>query len=112
MNSGAGGFREQDAFEARAIAEVFGAGGVPVFAPAATSAPPGRRAGWSSWPPACWRCTHGAVPGTLNHAKAGADCPVHVHTGNPRPVVKPYALKVITTDLGQVAAVVVKRFGG
>ena len=53
---------------------------------------------------------HGQVPGTLNHEKPASDCPVAVHTGAPRAVTKPFALKVSYTNLGQCAAAVVKRW--
>ena len=48
----------------------------------------------------------------LNHENPAPDCPVTVHTGAPRPVTKPYVVKVSTTDLGQCAAVVVRRWDG
>ncbi|MFO0849401.1 MAG: beta-ketoacyl synthase N-terminal-like domain-containing protein [Gemmataceae bacterium] len=112
VNSSAGGFTALDAFEARAIAEVFGPNGVPVFAPRGHVGTAGAASGLVELAASVLALHHGQLPGTLNHAKAGADCPVHVHTGPPRPVAKPYALKVTTTDLGQVAAVVVRKWDG
>jgi 3-oxoacyl-[acyl-carrier-protein] synthase II len=87
-------------------------GDVPVFAPRGHVGSSGAASGLVELAASVLALHHGQLPGTLNHAKAAADCPVKVHTGNPRPVGRPYVLKVTTTDLGQVAAVVVKRFNG
>jgi 3-oxoacyl-[acyl-carrier-protein] synthase II len=53
---------------------------------------------------------NGQLPGTLNHETPADDCPVAVHTGAPRPVTQPFAVKVSYTNLGQCAAAVVKRW--
>ena len=53
---------------------------------------------------------HGQLPGTLNHENPDPACPIRVHTGAPRPVTKPYAVKVAYTNLGQCAALVVKKW--
>ena len=53
---------------------------------------------------------HGQLPGTLNHDDPDPACPVRVHTGAPRPMTKPYVVKVGFTQMGQCAAVVVKKF--
>ena len=46
---------------------------------------------------------HGVVPATLNYEEPDPDCPVAVHAGDPRPVTKPYVLKVGFTQMGQCA---------
>jgi 3-oxoacyl-[acyl-carrier-protein] synthase II len=53
---------------------------------------------------------HGRLPGTLNHSKPDPACPVTVHTGEPRPVGKPYAVKLSYTDLGQCCAIVIRQW--
>lgn len=106
VNSGAGGYRMLDAFEAQAIQQVFG--DVPVFAPRGHLGSTGAAAGLVELAASVLALQHGRLPGTLNHTTPAADCPVRVHVGEPRPTAKPYAVKTGTTDLGQVAVVVVK----
>jgi 3-oxoacyl-[acyl-carrier-protein] synthase II len=55
---------------------------------------------------------NGLLPGTLNHREPDPACPVAVHTGTPRPIGKPYAVKTSYTDLGQCSAIVVKKWEG
>lgn len=98
-----------DAFEARGIAEVFGRD-VPVFAPLNRFGNMGAAAGVAELACSVLALRHGQLPGTLNHDNPDPACPVRVHTGAPRAVTKPYAVKVAFTDLGQCAALVVKRW--
>jgi 3-oxoacyl-[acyl-carrier-protein] synthase II len=106
VNAGAGGYKTLDAFEAQAIRTVFG--DVPVFAPRGHLGSSGAASGLVELAASLLAFKHGRLPGTLNHAAPAADCPVRVHVGEPRPVAKPYAVKLSCTDLGQVAAVVVR----
>jgi 3-oxoacyl-[acyl-carrier-protein] synthase II len=105
VNAGAGGYRTLDAFEARAIRQVFG--DVPVFAPRGHVGSTGAASGLVELAASLLALRHGTVPATLNHAAAGDDCPVRV-TREPRPARTPVAVKLSCTDLGQVAAVVVR----
>jgi 3-oxoacyl-[acyl-carrier-protein] synthase II len=98
-----------DAFEARGIAEVFGRA-TPVFAPLSRFGNLGAASGLSELACSVLALKYGQLPGTLNHDKPAADCPIAVHTGAPRAVTKPYAVKVSYTNLGQCAAAVVKRW--
>lgn len=98
-----------DAFEARGIAEVFGRD-TPVFAPLSRFGNLGAASGLSELACSVLALKYGQVPGTLNHDKPAADCPIAVHTGAPRAVAKPYALKVSYTNLGQCAAAVVRKW--
>lgn len=109
VNAGAGGLPELDAFEARGIHEVFGTA-TPVYALKGQVGNAGAAAGAVELAASILALKHGQLPGTVNHAAAGADCPVAVHTGAPRPVAKPYAVKISYTDLGQCAVAVVKKF--
>jgi len=112
VNAHGVGIPAYDAYEARAVAAVFGPGGVPVFAPLSRF---GNLGGASSVVEAACSLLalhHGELPGTINHDNPAADCPVAVHTGPPRPVTKPFAVKVASTDLGQCAAVVFKKWAG
>jgi 3-oxoacyl-[acyl-carrier-protein] synthase II len=109
INAGAGGSPELDAFEARAIAEVFG-DAVPVYAPRAHFGSMGAASGLVELAASVLALRHGELPGTLNYEKPDPACPVRVHTGAPRPVTKPYVVKLSYTDMGQSAAVVVRRW--
>jgi 3-oxoacyl-[acyl-carrier-protein] synthase II len=100
-----------DRFEANGIAGVFGKD-VPVFAPLSRYGNMGAASGMSELACSLLALKHGQLPGTLNHDAPYPGCPIAVHTGAPRPVTKPYAVKVSATDLGQCAAVVVRRWDG
>ncbi|HEV3387135.1 MAG TPA: beta-ketoacyl-[acyl-carrier-protein] synthase family protein [Gemmata sp.] len=98
-----------DAFEARGIGEVFGRS-VQVFAPLSRFGNLG--AGSSLIELACsvLALQHGLLPGTLNHVSTDPACPVSVHTGAPRTVEKPYAVKLSNTELGQCSAIVIRKW--
>ncbi|QJW96109.1 beta-ketoacyl-[acyl-carrier-protein] synthase family protein [Frigoriglobus tundricola] len=98
-----------DAFEARGIAEVFGRD-TPVFAPLSRFGNMGAASGLTELACSVLALKHGELPTTLNHEAPAADCPVAVHTGAPRAVTKPYAVKVSYTNLGQCAVAVVKKW--
>jgi 3-oxoacyl-[acyl-carrier-protein] synthase II len=103
---------ESDAWEARGLAEVFGRfnPAVPAFAPKAAIGNIGAGGGLSELGLSVLALHHGQLPGTLNYEEPDPACPVAVHTGAPRPVRTPYALKVGFTQMGQCAAVVVRRW--
>jgi 3-oxoacyl-[acyl-carrier-protein] synthase II len=96
-----------DAIEAGAIAQVFGAGQVPVWAVKSNIGNLGAGAGTTELAASLLALKHGWVPATLNHTAAGGDCPVAVTTA-PRRVRRPCFLKLGFTDMGQCAAVVVR----
>jgi len=98
-----------DAFEARGIAEVFG-NSVPVFAPLSRFGNQGAGSTLMELAASVLALRHGRLPGTLNHSKPDPACPVTVHTGEPRPVGKPYAVKLSYTDLGQCCAIVIRQW--
>ncbi|QEG32397.1 3-oxoacyl-[acyl-carrier-protein] synthase 2 [Gemmata obscuriglobus] len=98
-----------DAFEARGIADVFGRD-VPVFAPLSRFGNLGAASGLMELACSVQAFKNGLLPGTLNHESPDPACPISVHVGAPRPVTKPYVVKVTYTDLGQCAAAVVKRW--
>jgi 3-oxoacyl-[acyl-carrier-protein] synthase II len=98
-----------DAFEARGIGEVFGRD-TSVFAPLSRFGNQGAGSGLMELACSVLALKNGQLPGTLNHEKLAGDCPIAVHTGAPRPVTKPYAVKVSYTNLGQCAAAVVRKW--
>jgi 3-oxoacyl-[acyl-carrier-protein] synthase II len=109
VNAHGTGTTEGDAFEARGIAEVFGRD-TPVFAPLSRFGNLGAASGLMELACSVLALKHGQLPGTLNHEKPDPACPVAVHTGEPRAVTKPFALKVSYTNLGQCAAAVVRKW--
>jgi len=103
---------ESDAWEARGLVEVFGACSppVPVFAAKSAMGNIGAGGGIGELVVSLLALKHGQLPGTLNHEEADPACPVSVHVGAPRPVTKPHAVKIGFTQMGQCAAVVVRRW--
>ena len=103
---------EADAWEARSIAEAFSAvkPGIPVFAPKSYLGNMGAGSGITEVGAGVLALKHGVVPPTLNYDNPDPACPVAVVAGSPRPVAKPYFLKVSFTDMGQCAAAVFKKW--
>lgn len=110
LNAAARGSRILDAWEARAIRDVFG--DVPVFAPKGHLGNSGAASGLIELAASVLALQHGLLPGTLNYTQPDDACPVAVTTGAPTTLTRPYAVKLSVTDLGQCAAVVVKRWAG
>jgi 3-oxoacyl-[acyl-carrier-protein] synthase II len=108
VNACAGGWPELDAWEARAIADVFGKT-VPVFTAKGHLGNTGAGSGLVELSASLLALHHGRLPGTINHRTPDPNCPINVHTGAPRPVTKPYVVKLSFTDMGQCTAVVVKK---
>ena len=98
-----------DAFEARGISEVFGKN-VPVFAPSSYFGSVGAASGVLELAASVLALHKGLLPGTLNHEHPDPGCPVAVHTGAPRPTQKKCVVKVGFTDLGQCAALVIRKW--
>jgi 3-oxoacyl-[acyl-carrier-protein] synthase II len=98
-----------DAFEARGIAEVFGKS-APVFTPLSRFGNLGAASTLVELACSVLALKHGQLPATLNHANPDPACPVAVYTGAPRPISKPYAIKLSYTELGQCTAIVVKKW--
>jgi 3-oxoacyl-[acyl-carrier-protein] synthase II len=109
VNAAASGSPILDAFEARGISEVFGQQ-TPVFAPKGHFGNSGCASGLIELAASVLALKHGLLPGTLNHTHPDPECPVLVHTGAPRPTRTPYAVKLSYTDMGQCAAVVVRKW--
>ena len=109
VNAHGTGTTHGDAFEARGIAEVFGKS-VPVFAPLSRFGNLGAASALMELACSVLALRHGLLPATLNHQHPDPACPVAVHTGPPRPVTRPYAVKLSYTDLGQCSAIVIRRW--
>src|SRR5262245_53957308 len=100
-----------DAWEAQALAEVFGAGpeAVPVFAPKSYYGSLGAGGSSVDFIASLLALEHGRVPATLNYEEPDPACPVNVLM-KPQPVRRPHFLKVALSELGQVAIVVCRRW--
>lgn len=98
-----------DQWEARGIAAVFGPNGVPVFAPKSYFGNMSSASSLVELATSLLAMQHGLLPATLNFDDPDPECPVAV-VREPRPITKPYFLKLSLTDLGQCAAAVLRRW--
>ena len=107
VNAHAPGTTDDDAWEARAIGEAIG--GVPVAALKGQMGNLGAAGGAVELAGSLVGLATGWRPGTMNHHETDAGCPVNVarEPGNLR---KPHVLKVSATDMGQCAAMIVRRW--
>jgi 3-oxoacyl-[acyl-carrier-protein] synthase II len=103
---------EADRWEARAIQEVFGTRNppAPVFALKSYIGNLGAASGTTELIASLLALQHGVLPPTLNYEVPDPACPLLVAAGSPRPVIRPYVLKVGFTELGQCAAVVCRKW--
>jgi 3-oxoacyl-[acyl-carrier-protein] synthase II len=107
---GFGGVKS-DSWEALGIREVFGdvTPPVPVFAPKSYFGNLGAGAATTELAASVLALAHGVCPATLNYEEPDPACPVAVVAGAPRPVTRPHVVKVSFTEMGQCAAVVLRR---
>jgi 3-oxoacyl-[acyl-carrier-protein] synthase II len=105
--------RDSDAWEAAGLRQVFGARKepVPVFAAKSYLGSLGAASGTTELAASLLGLGQGVMPATLNHDDPDPECSVRVVVGAPRPVERPYALKVGFTQMGQCAAAVVRKWG-
>jgi 3-oxoacyl-[acyl-carrier-protein] synthase II len=100
-----------DAWEARNLHEAFGdRGQVPVFAAKSYIGNLGAGGSTTELAATVLALANGRVPPTLNYEQPDPACPVAVLAGEARPVARPYAVKVSFTQMGQCAAIVVRRW--
>jgi 3-oxoacyl-[acyl-carrier-protein] synthase II len=112
INAFGNGTVENDIWEARGIAQVFGERNpsVPVLAVKSYFGTLGAGSGPTELAASLLALKHGVLPPTLNHEEPDPACPVTVATGSPRPVTRPHVLKISFTDMGQCAAVVCRKW--
>jgi 3-oxoacyl-[acyl-carrier-protein] synthase II len=101
-----------DAWEARGLQEVFGAcrRPVPVFAPKSYFGNLGAGGSTTELAASVFALQHDVVPRTLNYEQPDPACPLAVIAREPKPVRTPFVLKVSFTQMGQCAAVVVRKW--
>jgi 3-oxoacyl-[acyl-carrier-protein] synthase II len=97
-----------DAWEARGLNEALGRASVPVFAPKSYFGNLGAGAAAVELAASLLALAEGELPATLNCDHPDPACPIAVIAA-PRPVARPYFLKVSFTALGQCAAVVCRK---
>ncbi|HLW66288.1 MAG TPA: beta-ketoacyl-[acyl-carrier-protein] synthase family protein [Gemmataceae bacterium] len=102
--------RETDLWEARGLREVFGPNDPPVFAGKGFVGHCSAAAGAVELYFSLLALQKAALPGSINCDHPDPECRVHVHTGVPRALRTPYVLKLSFTDLGQCAAIVLRRW--
>jgi 3-oxoacyl-[acyl-carrier-protein] synthase II len=100
---------EGDVWEANGLREVFGNTSVRVFAPTSYTGNLGAGSGTAELAMSLLALRHGQLPPTLNYEEPDPACQVAVAAAGLRPVAKPFVLKVGFTDMGQCAAVVVRK---
>jgi 3-oxoacyl-[acyl-carrier-protein] synthase II len=101
--------RRTDVWEARGVARVFGEG-FPVFAAKGYLGNLGAGSGTTELSASILGLQQGVMPASLNCDEPDPECPVRVIAGEPRAVTRPYAVKIGFTQMGQCAAVVVKKW--
>jgi 3-oxoacyl-[acyl-carrier-protein] synthase II len=104
---------EGDAWEARAINEVFGdrRPAMPVFAPKSYFGDLGAGSATAELAASLLALERGRIPPTLNHEESDPACPISV-TKTAQPVTRPYVLKISLTEMGQCAVIVCKKWSG
>jgi 3-oxoacyl-[acyl-carrier-protein] synthase II len=99
-----------DAWEARGLSEVFAQEpAVAVFSPKSYFGCLSAASGSTELIASILALKHGTLPATLNYTRPDPACAVRV-AAKPRPIQRPYAVKVSLTELGQAAAVVIRRW--
>lgn len=111
VNAQGNSSRDADAWEARAIAEVFGTGrdAPPVLACKSYMGHLGAAGSAVEMVAGLLAQKHGVLPRTLNYDEPDPACPVNV-VREPKQIRKPHFLKIAFTEMGQCAAVVFRKF--
>jgi 3-oxoacyl-[acyl-carrier-protein] synthase II len=103
--------RAADPWEARGLAQVFGNGPpLPVAAYKSYFGNLGAAGAATEMAASVLGLREGWVPPTLNFERPDPECPVEVLAGAPRPVARRHAVKVGFTQMGQCAALVLRRW--
>lgn len=101
---------EWDRLEAAGITKVFGPNTPPVFAAKGYLGNMGAAGGAVELGISALAFHHGTLPPTKNFQTPDETCKINIVAGQPHKVTKDYALKLSFSDMGQCAAVVLKRW--
>jgi 3-oxoacyl-[acyl-carrier-protein] synthase II len=101
--------RRLDAWEAKALREVFGTRPTPVWAAKSYFGNMGSGSPIVELAGSLMALQHGLLPGTLNYEEPDPACPVNVHRTS-QPLKNPLFLKTAFTEMGQCAAVVCRQW--
>jgi 3-oxoacyl-[acyl-carrier-protein] synthase II len=104
--------QHSDVWEARGLRSAFGADLPPVFAAKSYLGNLGAGGGLTEMAASILGFMHGVTPATRNFEETDPACPLPVIAGSPRLVTKPYFIKIGFTQMGQCAALVLKRWDG
>jgi 3-oxoacyl-[acyl-carrier-protein] synthase II len=104
--------RREDMWEARGLHKVFGkcSPAIPVFAGKSYFGSLGSGGAGVELAASLFAFRDGVLPPTLNFEEADPECPVSVLSGQPRNVERDCFLKVSFTEIGQCAALVIRRW--
>jgi 3-oxoacyl-[acyl-carrier-protein] synthase II len=103
---------EGDAWEARGIRLAFGGDNPPILAVKSYIGNLGAASGSTELVASLLAFHHGILPSTLNYEQADPRCPVRVAVGDEIKSRKAYGIKLGFTELGQCAALVLRRWEG
>lgn len=112
VNAHGCGVPEWDRIEAAGIRLALGpaADRVPVFASKGYTGNLGPASGVTEIGFELVAAAQGMLPPSINHEQPDPACPILVHAQGLRPITRPYVLKIGMTDLGQCAAVVLRKW--
>ena len=102
--------KEGDAWEARGIRLIFGGDNPPILAVKSYIGNLGAASGSTELVASLLAFHHGRLPSTLNYEQADPRCPVRVAVGDSMTGRRPYAIKLGFTELGQCAALAIRRW--
>jgi 3-oxoacyl-[acyl-carrier-protein] synthase II len=111
VNANGLGTAEADLWEAQGLREVFGKN-VPILGLKGYFGTLGPAAGMIEMIGSVLALQNGRVPATLNCPNPDPACGIDVQREALRPLAKPYVVKINFNDLGQVGAVVLRRWDG
>jgi 3-oxoacyl-[acyl-carrier-protein] synthase II len=111
VNAHALGTRADDVWEARSLAEALADRNMPVVAFKSYFGNLGAGGAMTELAASLLALADGVLLPTLNHERTDPACPVRV-LRTPRPVERACFLKIACTELGQCAAVVLRRWQG
>jgi 3-oxoacyl-[acyl-carrier-protein] synthase II len=102
---------EADIWEARGLQQVFGdcRPEVAVFAGKSYLGSLGAASNMAELAASLVALENGLLPPTLNYEEPDPRCPIPVAAGQPRPVTRRHVVKVGFTEMGQCAAVVIRK---